>query len=150
MRHQCRRLDRLRRHLDAAPAAGGGGAGAPFERCLIANRGEIAIVRASLCRAPLLARSLLRSPLPLDLSLSLSVSRSLALSLSPFSLSLSRALSQTCSPLRARSQRIARAAAGLGIDSVSIYTAPDALSLHCAAATEAIEIGDPGHRPQSH
>ena len=38
---------------------------------------------------------------------------------------------------------IARAAGGIGIDSVGIYTAPDALSLHCTAATEAVEIGDP-------
>ena len=43
-------------------------------------------------------------------------------------------------PLRAG---IARAAGGIGIDSVGIYTAPDALSLHCTAATEAVEIGDP-------
>ena len=38
---------------------------------------------------------------------------------------------------------IARAAGGIGIDSVAVYTQPDALSLHCTAATEAVEIGDP-------
>ena len=38
---------------------------------------------------------------------------------------------------------IARAAGGIGIDSVAVYTAPDALSLHVTAATEAVEIGDP-------
>ena len=36
---------------------------------------------------------------------------------------------------------IARAAGGIGIDSVGIYTTPDAHSLHTTAATEAVEIG---------
>ena len=42
------RLDLLRNHLDAVPAASSATTGAPFKRCLIANRGEIAIVRAVL------------------------------------------------------------------------------------------------------
>jgi acetyl/propionyl-CoA carboxylase alpha subunit/acetyl-CoA carboxylase carboxyltransferase component len=43
--------------------------------------------------------------------------------------------------------RIARAAAGLGVESVSIYAPADALSLHTRATTEARAIGEAGGDP---
>ena len=43
--------------------------------------------------------------------------------------------------------RVARAAAGLGMDSVAVHAPEDALSLHTRVATEAREIGAPGGDP---
>ena len=112
-----RRLQGMARHVVPAASAAG-----PFRRCLIANRGEIAIrtlrrphtqqQRAPVLACPHTAAPALRRP----------------------------ATTLTRPALRAG---IARAAGGIGIDSVAVYTQPDALSLHCTAATEAVEIGDP-------
>ena len=43
--------------------------------------------------------------------------------------------------------RVARAAAGLGMDSVAVHAPEDGLSLHTRVATEAREIGAPGTDP---
>ncbi len=43
--------------------------------------------------------------------------------------------------------RVARAAAGLGMESVAVHAPEDALSLHTRVATEAREIGAPGGDP---
>src|SRR6185503_1077092 len=43
--------------------------------------------------------------------------------------------------------RIARAAAGLGIETVSVFARPDALGLHTRVTTESRAIGAPGDDP---
>ena len=119
------RLQHIHSHIvSSRPAA----AATSFTKCLIANRGEIAI-RA--LRLPAVARS---SSAPRRLGCSHTAPRCCAALRSP---------ALRCPHTASLRAGIARAAGGIGIDSVGIYTAPDALSLHCTAATEAVEIGDP-------
>eukprot|EP01045_Picozoa_sp_COSAG04_P023563 COSAG04_NODE_2820_length_3535_cov_4.592549_1_plen_134_part_10 len=121
---QMERLQHIHSHIvSSRPAA----AATSFTKCLIANRGEIAI--RALCLP--LSRAAAARPAP---SPSLSHGPAL-LRCAP------RPPAVRCPHAASLRAGIARAAGGIGIDSVGIYTAPDALSLHCTAATEAVEIG---------